>query len=430
MTLKEYIFELKERLLLPHGLYDSGAISDHNDGFQTNEMLTRDIYNAISHVIREAKLFIKSMDMALVANQYEYGYPINCLKIHSITHTYSGTVTPLQYRDYTAFIDGFNATHTGTTPNRWSLLETKAQVHRFWQSDDADYTTTSAITSSTGLNHLYDQYANFGTTENGEYPEEDDVVWSDTDGSYANVRYFEMETAVTTVTASETSQVTYYTTARVVTAGDLSSVNEGHLVYNSTDTSWGFCTQVNTSEGIIYVDKWHGGTNGYPSLNDSVKIGIANHIYFKTLNPFTTRAFRNGVDNTPTAEDVYRLQDKFETAPVIVIAPVPASTDTTGTESLTLWYSAKPTTMQQDNDPAPIDDVWSDYILDYAFILAIKRQPDRLGEAESLELVFNNKIADMKRDHGLAQLGEAHNIYHNINPAGSSMSGVELFVSY
>ena len=429
-TLKEYIFELKDRLMLPHGDYTTGFISDHNDGFHTNDMLKRDIHDAINKVIVAARLYIKSIDVGLVTNQYEYGFPVGCLKIDKIIHIYGSIATPLTYIDHSNFIDGFSPTHTSSIPNRWSLIETKAEIHRFWKSNNDDYNTTSTITSSPALNHICDQYANFGVIEGGEYPEADDVVWLDTDYSYANIDHFDMEAVVTTVTASGVSPVTYYSSARVLTADDISAVKEGHLVYNSNDNSWGFVTGKSSSLGVIYIDKWHNGTIGYPSELDICKIGIANHIYLKTLNAFTSRAFHNGTDNTPTAGDAYRIQDRFETVPSIVIAPVPSTTDTAGSESLTIWYSSEPTQMYDDNDPSPIGDEWSDYILDWAFILAIKRQPDRLGDIESLELVYKNKIAEMKRSASIHQLGEAHNIFDNINPSSDGSTGLELFVSY
>lgn len=428
-TLKEYIFELKDRLMLPHGDYTTGFISDHNDSFHTNDMLKRDVRDAINKVITDARLFIRSISVGLVANQYEYGYPVRCLKIDRITHT-NGTITnPVDYIGHSQFIDGFSTTQTSTIPKVWSILETKAEVHRFWDSNADDYTSTSSITSSSALNHIYDQYANFGVIESGEYPEVDDIIWIDDDNSYAGIDYFDMETVVTTVIASQTDITTSANTARVRTADSLSSVKEGHLAYNSTDDSWGFVTAVDTSVGIIYVDKWFNGTLGYPSLNDSVKIGIANHIYLKTLNAFTTRAFSGGTDNTPTAADTYRMQDKYETTPTIVFSPVPSGSDTAGSKSITIYYSSEPAAMVDDNDVSPVPDEWHDYILDWAFILAIKRQPDRLGEIEGLELAFKSKIAEIKRNASIEQLGEAHNIYENINP-GSNNSGFNLYFSY
>jgi hypothetical protein len=422
MTLKEYVFELKDRLMLQHGTYAAGAISDHDDGFHTNEMLKRDIHDAIKKVVIEARLYIRSWDLALVANQYEYGFPFRCLKINNITHTQSSTQTQLRYVDYTRFIDGFSTTNTGTNPIIWSIVETKAEVHRFWDSTADDYVSTSTITSSSALNHIYDSDANYGVIESGKYPEVDDVVWLDTDGSYANIWYFDMETTVVTVTASGGSATTL-TTADIIT-----SAVEGHLVYNTTDSgSWGFIKEINTTTGVVTVDKWHGGTTGYPSNLDSCKIGIANHIYLKSMNPFTTRAFVQGADNTPTAGDTYRMQDKFETVPTIVLFPVPSTTDSTGTESLTIWGSAEATEMVEDNDPAPIPDVWSDYVLDFAYILALKRQPEKLGEIDTLELMYKDKIAKMKRSSAIQQLGEADNIYNNINPA---TTGVNLYINY
>jgi hypothetical protein len=273
--------------------------------------------------------------------------------------------------------------------------------------------TTSTVTAGDAT-YLYDQYANFGIIESGEYPEPDDYVWNDDDDSYAQVDYFEMNASVVTGTASGGTATT------LTTADALTDAKVGHLIWDTTAELWGWITAINTSTGVITVNEWNAQSSSTIPLNtDSFKIGIANKIYFKALHAFTTRGVMGGSDNTFSADDTYRLQDKWSTIPSFKIKPVPSASDTTGTESITIYYSAEPERMTEDDDPCVIGDEWGSYILDYAFYLALKRQPDRLGEAESLEAMYKGKIDDMVDEQAVKELGEADSIFSHIDPADS-----------
>lgn len=421
MTLKDYIFLLKDRLLLPHGSGAAAKTSDHNDGFHTNSMLKSDIKNALRKVCVDSELFVIEYPLALIADTYEYGYPEQCIKIHHITHTYNDVVSPpLKFQPHTVFLTGFREDYTSPQPSHWTTLQQKQEAHRFWDSTAVAYTTTSTVT--TGDNsYLYDEDANFGVLESGEYPEPDDIVWNDTDDSYGQVDYFEMNTAA--ITGSGTVSGGSATT--LTTADSLSAAKEGHLIWDTTSELWGFISSV-ASDGTITIEgnAWNGqaGT-GSPVSGNSYKIGIANKIYFKGLNPFTSVGVQGGSDNTFTAGDTYRLQDKWSKVKTIKFKPVPSASDTTGTESVVVYYTAEPEHMIDDDDPCVVDDVWSECLVDYAYIQALKRQPERLGEIEGLEFAYEAKVDRMKTFLGHRAAGEADNLFDHITPriSGPSM---------
>jgi hypothetical protein len=324
-------------------------------------------------------------------------------------HTYANHQTILRPISRTAFENGFNPTsNVSFQPAYWTESDKEAEVHRFWDSDASAYVTTSTVTAGDGT-YLQDTDANFGVIESGEAIEPDDIVWNDTDDSWAKVDYLDITTAAVSGTASGGSATTL-----VDSGADFSSVLVGHLIKNTTDGSWGIVTVVNDTTDTITVAEWLGGTDNEAENGDSFQIGIADKIYFKALNEFTTRGVRGGSDNTFSADDTYRVQDKFNTVPSFMIKPVPNATDTTGTESLTIIFSSEPQQMIEDDDPCCVEDNWSSYILDYAWYLALKRQPDRLGEAEALEAAYNMKIARMKQEQSIMEYGQADNIFDHI----------------
>ena len=405
MTLLEYLNEFKDRLLLPR---------DVNDGFHTDVMLKKNIRDALRRVTTDAKLFQKSEQIALVADVYEYAWPVGCLKIHSLIHTYNNTTTPLlPIPSYTAFIDGFDpASNKAVQPTHWTAREKKAEVHRFWHSDESDYVTSSEVTSG-DQTYLYDEYANFGVIESGEKIEPDDIAWNDPDDSWGTIDYPEMNTVVITGSSS----VSGGSATTLTTADDLTNAKIGHLIWDTTANIWGWITAINTSTGIITVHEWNAeGDETIPSSGDSFKIGIANEIYFNPLNAFATRGVQGGADNTFAAGDTYRVQDKFYTVPSFKIKPTPSADDITGTESLEIVFSSEPQQMVEDDDPCCVEDQWSSYILDYAYLLALKRQPERLGEIASLEAAYKIKIRDMTLEQATFEYGTADNIYSHINP--------------
>lgn len=419
--------ELKKRIK-----WGAGLDPTREDGLLTSDLLNTGINDAIKRCAADLNLIPYDGKVALRANQYRYPLPSAVLRIHSAWFIDSNDMhAPLYYLNPSQFYDYFDSGDTATEPSFYSVGNYQGAIIEFWKNSTAlyDFVSSNTITTAS-VRTIIDSAANFGRTRTGRRIEPGAIVHNTTDGSYGVIECLDITTNITTGTATtNTSTNSLADTGKNFTT---LGVSVGDIICTPSSgsvTAYAFVTEVGTTTMTYDEFKSVTGSVYRFKSGDTYKVGTANRIKLSTTAP--NYGLRNGADNTFAVGDTYQIEDKWRDERLLLIAPVPTSSDTVGAESILIQYSAVPQLPSDDSHIIEIPEQYYECIYKCSqWQIGQLSSKYGLNELEGMQVVYEKEIAKYAGDVNRPPTSEPVNVWKNRRIRGrggrrdSTLSGV------
>ena len=249
----------------------SAAATDptHSDAILGDD----DLWNAMKQVASDGRSKLNRKRLRLIADQYEYPLPSDCMTIKSALHLYNNTWNPLDYFRYEEFFTELNELSSGVRPYSFTLQEKTSNV--------VHATGFVSIANSSHPPRLIDLSQSFGVTITGQEIAPGDHVYNITKDSFGTVAYIGMFL----VNLPAQGVVDSATATTIVdadpTGGSLSDVQAGHIVYSAAYSAWGVIQSVSTITNTITFTRLYNREQGL-SAGDTYFCGRGTVIILST----------------------------------------------------------------------------------------------------------------------------------------------------
>jgi len=251
----------------------SAAATDptHSDAILGDD----DLWNAMKQIASDGRSKLNRKRLRLIADQYEYPLPSDCMTMRSAFHLYNNQWDPLDYFKYEEFFTGFNELNNSVRPYSFTLQEKTSNVIH----------STGVVTTANSADPaiLYDIAASFGVTITGQEIVPGDHVYNVTDSdSFGTVDYISITDSGNEVVTSTNVESATATTIVDTTpdSGLLSSLVEGHIIYDAANSAWGVIQSIDTDTSTITFTRLYNREAGFDT-GDSYTAGYGDTI---TLN--------------------------------------------------------------------------------------------------------------------------------------------------
>lgn len=282
MTKAQAIQRIKEVLGIP--------ITRTDDPRHPDSVLEYDLYEAMKDIILDSEDYIAQKTLRLLANQYEYSCPYDCMRIKLVQHIYNYRWRDLDYEPLAELTHFLDTSWTTIIPRKYAKTP---GTHRA-----AHYSGQATVASIAKPPVLIDYAACYGITDTGEEIDQYDIVFDLTDyNAYGFINYIESMdwkvgdgeggqacTAVTDTSVTDTG-------TNFITAG----VTYGDIISHDDSKSWGVIHTVSTNTVTFSI--LHG--TGTFVAGDTYSIGTGNKITMTNyaLKRDVKEDMRGGEDN-------------------------------------------------------------------------------------------------------------------------------------
>ena len=351
------------------------------DPIHSETILLKDLQRAMNNVASDSRDKWERKMLRVIASQYEYPLPQDCLTVLEVCHNFYGSWKELDYLYHNEFFSQLDTNIQGYPPDYFTLqAQTSNLVH-------SQGTITTDNSDSPPI--LIDTSANFGVTISGEDTNPGDKIFNISDDSSGYVDYLYAGTWKKEAEAdlgSSTTQL-YDADAAFISAG----VAVGDIVTRTpqpADTenmAWGVVTVV-TSDTLT-VNHLYGHDELGWSANDAYKVGTSDRIYL------TSAGLVGGENNDFEEDDVYQIESYYSTLDTILLSTVPGQSDDVGTETLMVIYVPKPKLPAKHWQRLELSDAYEDSIVAKMVEYAHKRER---GEQPQYEFLLDKAIGQRK----------------------------------
>ncbi len=278
--------EAIQRIKLTLGI----PVNRTDDPRHPDSVLEYDMYEAMKDIVLDSEDYIAKQDIRLVANQYEYSCPYDCMRIKIVQHVYNNRWRDLDFKSLAELTNYFDTSWTAAIPRVYTKTP---GIHHA-----VHYSGQATVASAAKPPVLIDYSACYGITDTGEDIGQYDIVFNLTDyNAYGFINYIESTDwkvgdgasgqACTGATATSVTD----TGTNFITSG----VTYGDIVSRDDSKSWGVIHTVATN--TVSFTTLH-GTGAFAAL-DGYSIGTGNKITMTNyaLKRDVKEDMRGGEDN-------------------------------------------------------------------------------------------------------------------------------------
>jgi len=351
------------------------------DQLHSETILQGDLQKAMNHVAADSRDKWERRMLRLIATQYEYPLPSDCMTLLEVAHNFYGDWNELDYFYHNEFYMNFSTNVQSYPPERFTLqAKTSNPVH---------YTGTITTANADSPPVLIDTSANFGITLTGEDINPGDKIFNITDDSTGYVDYL----SVGTWTVSGGAITTGGTTS-LVTSADISGLSVGDIL-NKIGSSDTYAIISSISGSTISFSRLYNDENTGFAVSDTFNAGTADRIYLTSsgLVADTEEGLVGGAEGDFDEDDSYQVEDYYSTLDTLLLGSVPGQSDTLGTETLLIVYVPYPKFPLKYWHPIELSDAYEDALVAKMMEYARKREH---GEAPQYEWLLDKAIGRRK----------------------------------
>lgn len=362
------------------------------DSQHSEDILVGDLWQAMKQVAADSRDKWERRKIRLIANQYEYSLPQDCMTILEVVHNFYGSWTEINYLYHNEFFTGFSENILGYPPRFFTLqAQTSNPVH-----------SVGAITTANAGSPpiLIDTSANFGITLTGEDINPGDKIFNITDDSSGYVKYLHASSwKVESATAdSVEDNVLYDVDVDFVT----SEVSVGDIIWTSgvtyttySSVDWAVITNIQSANRVRYNIAYGDNENLDTAVGYSYHIGKADRIYLTSsgLVKDTEEGLVGGAEGDFDEDDEYQVEDYYSTLDTLLLSESPSTTDTLGTESMMLIYVPYPKQPLKHYHPVELSEAYTPAII--AKMVEYAKVRER-GETPQYEWLLDKGIGQRK----------------------------------
>lgn len=380
---------LRDNIGLPRVDYtdaDWATSSAATDPVHSETILVGDLWQTMKEVAASSRDKWERRKLRVIAEQYEYPLPSDCMCVWSLLHDFNGTWYPLDYLYHEQFFTGFSENAQSYPPRHFTLqAQTSNPVH---------YQGTITSDNDDTPPMLVDTSANFGITLTGEEINPDDKIFNITDDSsgYVDSLFFSSNKTIGICETGSNATTLYDSTGSFVTTYN---VAVGDIVSRYSFThryAYGIISSV--SDTTLTFSRLYNHEAGYVA-GQNYQIGTSDIIYLTSsgLVADTEEGIVGGAENDFDEDDEYQVEDYYSTLDTLLLSSMPSTSDTLGTESLTLIYIPYPKQPAQYYHPIELSEAYTPAIL--AKMAEYAKARER-GDEPNYEYLLDKAIGQRK----------------------------------